>query len=84
MRRNGVNLMEVNNNNIEQGIELNGVKVTLPVIGNKELPVYIATYVLADQGQEICIGGSNHRGIFKNELVVEPGGFLTTKTQRAP
>ena len=49
-RRNGINLMEVNINKIEKGFELTGVKIKLPLLGNRELPVYIATYVLADQG----------------------------------
>ena len=42
--------MEVNINKIEKGLELTGVKIKLPLLGNRELPVYIATYVLADQG----------------------------------
>ena len=42
--------MEVNVENIEKGIKLPGIMVKDPLLDDIVLPVYVATYVLAEQG----------------------------------
>ena len=53
-------MLEVDVNNIEEGIELAGLKVKHPLMRDAELPVYVASYLLADQDADVCLGYPNY------------------------
>ena len=50
MRKNGFNLLEVDLEKIDKGAHLPGIEVRHPIKPEKTLPVYLASYLIADQG----------------------------------
>lgn len=60
MRKEGINLLEVDLQNIEKGVPLPGLSINHPLIPDLKLPVYIASYLIADQDQDISIGLPNY------------------------
>ena len=60
MRKQGINLLEVDLQNIEKGVCLPGLSINHPLIPGLKLPVFIASYLIADQDQDISIGFPNY------------------------
>ena len=60
MRKQGINLLEVDLKNIEKGVCLPGILIQHPLIPELKLPVYIASYLIADQDQNISLGLPNY------------------------
>lgn len=55
----GVNLLEVDIDNIDQGVKLPGVFATNPITG-EELPVYVTSYVQGEYGTGAVMGVPFH------------------------
>ena len=55
----GVNLKEINLENMEEGLELRNIKAIHPIT-KEELPVYLTTYVLSEYGTGAIMGVPFH------------------------
>lgn len=55
----GVNLKEINLENMEEGLELRNIKAIHPIT-KEEIPVYLTTYVLNEYGTGAIMGVPFH------------------------
>ena len=58
-KKQGMNVLEVDLENMDPGVRLHGIWAKHPLTG-KQVPVYVASYVLADYGNGIVMGVPFH------------------------